>query len=89
VGHYEGDTRVIDTVAIKADRPFAMVDMFGTPYTQALHVVERYRLINYEAAKAARERAGKDNFRMNPDGAEGWVPESRTKVFSRCPGLRR
>jgi len=25
---------VIDTVGIKADRPFAMVDAFGTPYTQ-------------------------------------------------------
>jgi len=39
VGHYEGDTLVIDTVGIKADRPFAMVDIYGTPYTQALHVV--------------------------------------------------
>ena len=26
VGYYEGDTLVIDTVGIKADRPFAMVD---------------------------------------------------------------
>src|SRR6266446_1339535 len=33
VGHYEGDTLVIDTVGVKADRPFAMVDMYGTPYT--------------------------------------------------------
>jgi hypothetical protein len=45
VGHYEGDTLVIDTVGIKTDRPFAMVDMFGTPYSGALHVVERYRLL--------------------------------------------
>jgi hypothetical protein len=53
VGHYDGDTLVIDTVGIKSDRPFAMVDMHGTPYTEALHVVERYRLIDYEAAKEA------------------------------------
>jgi hypothetical protein len=55
VGHYEGDTLVIDTVGFKLG-PFAMVDIYGTPYTEALHVVERYRLIDYEAAKAAEER---------------------------------
>ena len=64
VGHYEGDTLVIDTVGIKADRPFAMIDMYGTPYTQALHVVERYRLLDYEAAKEAEERGEKENFRL-------------------------
>jgi hypothetical protein len=55
VGHYEGDTLVIDTVGVKIG-PFAMVDMYGTPFTQALHVVERYRLLDYEAAKEAEER---------------------------------
>ena len=79
VGHYEGDVLVIDTVGIKADRQFAMVDMFGPPYTQALHVVERYRLVDYEAAKQAQERAGKENFRMPPDLAEGWVPDPNYK----------
>jgi hypothetical protein len=44
VGRYEGDTLVIDTVATKTDRPFAMIDLYGTPYTDKLHVVERYRL---------------------------------------------
>ena len=47
VGHYEGDTLVIDTVGIKIG-PFAMVDMYGTPYSEALHVVERYQLLDYE-----------------------------------------
>ena len=65
IGHYEGDTLVIDTVGIKAE-PFAMVDMYGTPHTGALHVVERYRLIDYEATKAAAERDEKDNLRL-PD----------------------
>jgi hypothetical protein len=64
IGHYEGDTLVIDTVGIKTDRPFAMVDMFGTPYTKALHVVERYRLLDYEAAKEGLERAAKENQRL-------------------------
>jgi hypothetical protein len=65
VGHYEGDVLVVDTVGIKVD-PFAMVDMYGTPHTAALHVVERYRLIDYDAAKQAAERDEKDNLRL-PD----------------------
>jgi len=52
VGHYEGDTLVIDTVGVKIG-PFAMVDMYGTPHSPALHVVERYRLIDYAEAKEA------------------------------------
>jgi hypothetical protein len=39
VGHYEGDTLVIDTVGVKIG-PFAAVDWYGTPHTEALHVVE-------------------------------------------------
>ena len=34
VGHYEGDTLVIDTVGIKTG-PYTMVDQFGTPHTEA------------------------------------------------------
>jgi hypothetical protein len=63
VGHYEGDTLVIDTVGIKTDRPFAMIDLFGTPYTEKLHVVERYRLLDREAAKGTLERAAKELWR--------------------------
>jgi hypothetical protein len=62
VGHYEGDTLVIDTVGIKVG-PFAMVDWYGTPQTPALHVVERYRLIDYEAAKEGLDRDAKENAR--------------------------
>ena len=51
VGRYEGDTLVIDTVGVKIG-PYAMIDMYGTPYSEALHVVERYQLLDYEAAKA-------------------------------------
>jgi len=59
VGHYEGDTLVIDTVGIKLG-PFRTVDRFGTPYSPALHVVERYRLIDYETTKQALELAVKE-----------------------------
>src|ERR1700730_9816075 len=62
VGHYEGDALVIDTVGIKIG-PFAMMDMYGTPHSPALHVVERYRLIDYDDAKDAMERNAKENTR--------------------------
>jgi hypothetical protein len=65
VGHYEGDTLVIDTVGIKTERPSAMIDWFGTPYTLALHVMERYRLLDYEAAKGGLERDAKENFQIS------------------------
>jgi hypothetical protein len=37
-----------------------MIDRLGTPYTEALHVVERYRLIDYEAAVEAQARGFKE-----------------------------
>ena len=70
VGYYKGGTLVIDTVGIKTDRPFAMIDLFGTPYTENLHVVERYQLLDYEDAKEGLERSAKENMRFgNIDGA--------------------
>jgi hypothetical protein len=66
VGRYEGDTLVIDTVGIKVG-PYSMIDLYGTPYTNALHVVERYRLLDYEATKGALARAANENFRLPPD----------------------
>jgi hypothetical protein len=63
VAHYDGDTLVIDTVGIKVDRPFPMIDLFGTPYTDKLHVVERYRLLDYDDVKGDLQRAAKENWR--------------------------
>jgi len=60
VGHYEGDTLVIDTVGIKVG-PYAMVDWYGTPHTEALHVVERYRLLDPGAAKEGLDRDAKQH----------------------------
>jgi len=67
VGHYEGDTLVIDTVAVKVDRKYAMIDLFGTPYTDKLHIVERYRLRDYDDVKDALERNRKENWLVNGD----------------------
>jgi hypothetical protein len=57
VGWYEGDTLVIDTVGIKS-APLSTIDLFGTPHSEALHVVERYRLIDGEAAAEAQRKHG-------------------------------
>jgi hypothetical protein len=80
VGHYDGDTLVIDTVGVKTDRPLAMVDMYGTPYTWALHVVERYRLLDYEAAKEGLERDAKENYHI-PNTTMQLDPDHRGKYL--------
>ena len=77
VGHYDGATLVIDTIGIKVG-PFAMVDMYGTPHTTALHVTERYRLIDYAAAQEAIARNDKENLRVRQDGFD---PDYRGKVL--------
>jgi hypothetical protein len=43
VGHYEGDTLIVDTIGL-AVKPLSVVDGFGTPHTGKLHVIERYRV---------------------------------------------
>ncbi len=42
IGHYEGDTLVVDTIGLN-DK--TLIDYYRTPHTTALHVVERFRLI--------------------------------------------
>jgi hypothetical protein len=44
-----------------------MVDMYGTPHSPALHVVERYRLLDYQAAKEAEERGQRELTRFGRD----------------------
>jgi hypothetical protein len=70
VGHYEGDTLVIDTVGIKVG-PFTMADNLGTPQSPAMHVIERYRLIEYEAAREAQIRGLHENFFIGGGGDAG------------------
>jgi hypothetical protein len=43
VGHYEGDTLVIDTIGLN-DK--TVVDIYRTPHTEKLHVVERWRMVD-------------------------------------------
>lgn len=51
IGHYEGDTLVVDTIGIDDRIP---LDGFGTPHTKQLHIVERFHLIEKGAVLEAR-----------------------------------
>ena len=42
VGHYEGDTLVVDTIGLSTK---AFVDNYRTPHTEKLHVIERFQII--------------------------------------------
>jgi hypothetical protein len=55
VGHWEGETLVVDTVGMKLNA-FTAADMYGTPQSAAMHVIERYRLIDGALAKAAQDK---------------------------------
>jgi hypothetical protein len=43
VGHWEGDTLVVDTIGLSSKTTF---DMLGAPHTDQLHLIERIRLLN-------------------------------------------
>jgi hypothetical protein len=50
VGYYEGDTLVIDTVGVRADRPLAMLDFCGTPYFARCGALQAARLRGCEGS---------------------------------------
>ena len=43
VGHYEGDTLVVDTIGQNTK---TVVDVYRTPHSDKLHVVERWRMVD-------------------------------------------
>jgi hypothetical protein len=68
VGHWEGDTLVVDIVGIQSF-PYSMIDRFGVPVTKATHIIERYHLIDGAAAKQAQDTYEKREGRVG--GAAG------------------
>jgi hypothetical protein len=68
---------VIDTVGIKF-APLSTVDGFGTPHSKALHVVERYRLIDGQAAAEA-QRKHRAKFRPNHPYGRGTIDQDMAK----------
>ena len=41
VGHYEGSTLVVDTIGFNGK---SRIDRYGTPYSEQLHMIERYHV---------------------------------------------
>ena len=78
VGHFEGDTLVVDTVGFRVGR-VAQLDQYGAPYSEHLHVVERYRLVDYEIARAAQERNVRANGGVATEQAAAIDPNYRGK----------
>jgi hypothetical protein len=50
IGHWEGDVLVVDTVGLN-DR--ATIDMVGTPQSEKIHLVERYRRVGPDRIELA------------------------------------
>jgi hypothetical protein len=57
VGHYEDGALVVDTIGI-AVAPLSTVDRYGTPHTDALHVVERFSMVEQSRSSAEPLRNG-------------------------------
>jgi hypothetical protein len=45
IGHYENDTLVIDTIGLLGKGAHSYINLYRTPHTEKLHVVERFKLI--------------------------------------------
>jgi hypothetical protein len=79
VGHWESDTLVIDTVGVRVDA-FTSVDRFGTPQSDQMHVIERYRLIDGALAKAAIDTYEKREGTVGGGGRiAGYNPDASLK----------
>jgi hypothetical protein len=77
VGHYEGDTLVVDTIGLSEKAP---VDGFETPHTDQLHVVERWRLIDDQTLEV--------NVYVEDPGAFT-TPWTAIQRYSRTEGIAR
>ena len=78
VGHYEGGTLVIDTVGVKPG-PLSMIDNYGTPFSAAVHIVERISLIDAATARRDYLKAQSDSGRVSEDMGGATVDEAYPK----------
>jgi len=79
VGHYENGTLVIDTIGLN-DKTF--VDNYRTPHTTALHVVERFTLLDGGKtleAEISVDDAGAFNMPGRPCSVGGYVKSARLR----------
>ena len=82
IGHWEGDTLVIDTVGVRTDE-FIASDRIGTPQSELMHTIERYRLID-----GARAKADMDAYEKIDGEIGGRPPDGYMKGDLNQKGLR-
>jgi hypothetical protein len=70
VGHYDGDTLVVDTVGIKVG-PVTMSDAYGSPQSTAMHVSERYRMVDNTTMEKAFAQNEKEYGRVDGPNSNG------------------
>jgi hypothetical protein len=89
VGHFEGDSLVVDTIGIAA-KPQTVSSFYGVPHTEALHVVERWRFLAENESPApplARDRLF--SFRFNPNQIVAGSRTLRLTLTVTDPGAYR
>jgi hypothetical protein len=74
VGHYEGDSLVVDTIGLAAKR-MSLLDVFGSPHTDALHVVERFHMV--DGGKTLRDEI------LIEDPGAFTMPFNAVQIYSR------
>lgn len=67
VGRYEAGELVVDTIGVKL-APLSSLDRYGTPHTEALHVVEHYHMV--DQARVTSEPAATGGFRGTDDAID-------------------
>ena len=78
VGHYEGDTLVIDTIGMN-NKTF--VDNYRTPHTEKLHVVERWQAHRRrQAARSPHHGRGSRHVQSGLAGGPAFRPRRRYHV---------
>ena len=93
IGKYEGNTLVVDTAAINDT---TWIDTLGHPHSDALHLVERFRLLNHDTLEIevtfddpksyTKPWTGKKIYQLQPANYE--FKEDTICEEYRNPGLR-
>jgi hypothetical protein len=80
--------RVGNAIQNEACMKCAMIDLFGTPFTEKLHVVKRYRLIDFEEVRKAGARC-KGELASRRDRPESTCSSASPSGLSVCSRRRR
>jgi hypothetical protein len=86
IGHYENDELVIDTIGLVA-HPLSVLDMFRTPHTEKLHVVERFKVTttgNNKFLEAFVKIEDADTFYEPMHMTKRWKKEPNSWVETIC-----